>query len=77
MAKSDEILAEVKVTNQEVKDLKVRLYGEGQDPGDIPAMRKYLEKLNGRVFKNRTLAITAIVLAGGGSAGITKFLEVW
>lgn len=77
MAKIDDVLTEVKLTNQAVADLKVRLYGEGQDPGDIPAMRKSLEKLNGRVFKNRTLAITAISIATGGGAGILKFLELW
>ena len=42
MAKSDEILRELKLIN-------VKLYGEGEFKGDIPEIKRHLENLNGHL----------------------------
>ena len=46
MEKLDEILTEVIATKVRVEGLQGKLYGMGNDPGDIPAIRKHLEKIN-------------------------------
>lgn len=90
MAKSDEILLMATEAVTQIKALKHRLYGEEADCGDIPEIRKQLQKLNGNVFKHegrisgleatRSLLLKLgipLTAAGGGIAGILKLTGVY
>lgn len=76
MTTNGEILKTLIEVRTQLTDMKDRLYDKD---GDIPAIREHLNTLNGRVFKNRVIAVTALVIAtlGSGTAGITKLLEIW
>ena len=85
--KLDKLLDAATRIDTAVGDLKVRLYGEGADLGDIPGMARHLEQLNGfkgdcekrvGVLEGKVRIILYILgtllTIGGGTAGILKLL---
>lgn len=83
MAGSDEILAVITEVRVKQEDLLLRLYGQESDPGDIPAIRIHLEKLNGKVQRHDKILMVLkwfavlLVLGGGGSGLATKLMALW
>ena len=90
MAKVDEILEKVIEATTELKDIKLRLYGEEGDRGDIPTIRDDVKAINSRVVQNMgritTLevksklvwkVILAVLGTGGGATAIWKALEAF
>lgn len=84
MAKSDEILAEIRELTKGQKDLLIRLYGQESDKGDIPTIRDQVQFINGVIrvhdteiaklkersqwTKKQWVWIIIAILGGGGGA---------
>jgi len=81
-----EILNKLTKIEGRVDGLADNLYGMEDHPndmGDIPKIHMKLDAINSRSHENETRSkvnrylIGAILALGGGSAGITKLLELW
>ena len=72
MADLDKIQEVVTRTATQMEYLHKRLYGEVHDPGDIPAIRKLVEKHETRlsVVEKRWWWMLGLMGVGGGGGGI-------
>ena len=71
--KIDEILAEVRETKGDIKQLKSWLYGENGFEGDIPEIKKTL-KNHSRRIRTIEIVIAGLMVSGGGIIGLVKLL---
>lgn len=71
--KIDEILAEVRETRGDVKQLKSWLYGENGFEGDIPEVKRTL-KNHSRRIRTIELIIAGSAVTGGGAMGLIKLI---
>lgn len=71
--KIDEILAKVKETQNDVRQLKSWLYGEDGFEGDVPQIKKTL-KNHSRRIRIIEIVIAGLIVSGGGAMGLIKLI---
>ena len=69
----DEILAGVRETKGDIKQLKSWLYGENGFEGDIPDIKKTVRNHSRRI-RTIEIIIAGLAITGGGTMGLIKLL---